>query len=486
MNKTGWKRRCVVGATVVLIATTARSFWIGGAREVPIDRILSNIERRVAKDPNNSHSQYLLGRVHGAAFARGDAWVRMYGGDDTTFERDLDSPRSPLGCGPIASSGLQWRSKRASGPSAEHLAPQESCMHLTEAVRHLSRAVELAPDDALYHVGLACALDSGAHLAQQIDSTVIAAALLGSLTIDDLGPARAALDELKSKDGAVRDAAEKKLAALGVRALSLVTAYRADSVEVRQAAVARVLTSAWRELAIEHYDRAFALAFDHDKKLAFIEGEIFPDLVSQEAASSYIRLVEARGVRGDAEAKRLTEIKAGLATIKAIPSDVTPILVPDECDATLESLFDGASASFDLAGIRVKQSWPWPRANASFLVWDPECSGAINSGRQLFGSATWWMFFEDGYAALDALDDNDDGWLSGAELEGLSLWRDGDRDGVSDAGEVETLATRGIAALATRADGIDGLALTRSNGAVLSDGHTLPTFDWVASPTPRQ
>ena len=96
------------------------------------------------------------------------------------------------------------------------------------------------------------------------------------------------------------------------------------------------------------------------------------------------------------------------------------------------------------------------------------------------------MFFEDGYSALDALDDNDDGWLAGAELEGLALWRDANRNGVSDAGEVETLAARGVVALATSADGLDGISLKRSNGVVLRDARTLPTFDWVTSPTPQQ
>jgi hypothetical protein len=162
---------------------------------------------------------------------------------------------------------------------------------------------------------------------------------------------------------------------------------------------------------------------------------------------------------------------------------ITPILVPDCADATaLESMFDGASTEFDLAGIGEKQCWPWPRESASFLVWDPECAGSITSGRQLFGSATWWMFFEDGYSALDALDENGDGWLCGAELESLSLWRDSNRNGVSDAGEVLTLSERGVTALATRANNLDGISPMRTNGVVLVDGTTRPTFDWIASP----
>jgi len=390
------------------------------------------------------------------------------------------------GSGPIAPTRLQWEPARQLGEKERHLSPTESCAHLTEALRHLSRAVELAPNDPLYQLGFACALDSGTHLATQIDSTVLASASFGKLSEHDEIIADTSLQNLKDGDGSVHAAAETKLTALGARLLDKLSRFRADPCPQRQVVVARLLTSAWRELAIEHYERAFALAFDRDKQHGPILNDLVPELASYEAAGSYIRLVEARGVRNEVEEKRLAEIKAGLATLEAIPTWMTPILVPDESDATLSTLFDGVSASFDLAGIRAKQNWPWPRASASFLVWDPECSGAITSGRQLFGSATWWVFFEDGYAALDALDDNDDGWLSGGELEGLSLWRDGNRNGVSDSGEVETLSARGVTALATHADGIDGLSLTCSNGAVLADGRTLPTFDWVASPTPER
>jgi tetratricopeptide (TPR) repeat protein len=37
---------------------------------------------------------------------------------------------------------------------------------------------------------------------------------------------------------------------------------------------------------------------------------------------------------------------------------------------------------------------------------------------RLFGTVTWWMFWNDGDHALDALDDERDGRLRGAELHG--------------------------------------------------------------------
>lgn len=43
------------------------------------------------------------------------------------------------------------------------------------------------------------------------------------------------------------------------------------------------------------------------------------------------------------------------------------------------------------------------------LVRDPQHKSKIESGRQLFGNVTWWMFWRNGYQALAALDDTMDG-----------------------------------------------------------------------------
>lgn len=96
---------------------------------------------------------------------------------------------------------------------------------------------------------------------------------------------------------------------------------------------------------------------------------------------------------------------------------------------------------------------------APLLVYDPQRTGIVTSARQLFGNYTFggrnniptvddtaplgdpWTH---GYEALGSLDANQDGKISGGELEPLSLWFDTDRDGVSDAGEVVPLAARSV------------------------------------------
>ena len=89
------------------------------------------------------------------------------------------------------------------------------------------------------------------------------------------------------------------------------------------------------------------------------------------------------------------------------------------------------------------------------------------------------MFWEDGYQALDALDDNRDGVLSGDELRGLCVWRDANGNGVCDPGEVVPVQALGIESISVRAtDSADGCP-ANVNGIRMRDGRVLPTYDWT-------
>ena len=82
------------------------------------------------------------------------------------------------------------------------------------------------------------------------------------------------------------------------------------------------------------------------------------------------------------------------------------------------------------------------------------------------------------------LDDNRDGWLQGGELKGVAVWFDRNADGVSDAGEIASLDSLGITAVATRMTGHDGDAPMCTAGLKLQDGRTVPTYDWIAPAVP--
>jgi hypothetical protein len=85
--------------------------------------------------------------------------------------------------------------------------------------------------------------------------------------------------------------------------------------------------------------------------------------------------------------------------------------------------------------------------------------------------------WRNGYVALSALDDNNDGKISGTELKGLALWRDANGNGVSDPGEVKPVTEWQIVALTYRnkRHGKDWVA---PRGVTFADGETQPTYDW--------
>jgi hypothetical protein len=90
------------------------------------------------------------------------------------------------------------------------------------------------------------------------------------------------------------------------------------------------------------------------------------------------------------------------------------------------------------------------------------------------------MMFRDGYEALSVLDDDRDGTLSGAELDGMALWIDANGNGVSEPGEVRSLASAGIARIGVKPSrGPDGV-LVCDKGVQFADGRVVKSFDWIS------
>ncbi len=144
-----------------------------------------------------------------------------------------------------------------------------------------------------------------------------------------------------------------------------------------------------------------------------------------------------------------------------------------------ELLAPDVHVTFDLDGFG-SSVWTWLQPSTGILVWDPGHTGSIQSGLQLFGSVTWWMFWRDGFQALAALDDNHDGWLSGKELAGLAVWMDHNQNGKSDAGEVIPLADAGIVRIGVSASADASGMLTNPRGIEFIDERLTPSYDWIA------
>ena len=236
------------------------------------------------------------------------------------------------------------------------------------------------------------------------------------------------------------------------------------------------------EAALEDY----RLAYDRSSKKELEMKYYAPgyEAVSQEAAERVVAIQQQRLKDGKVKAKdaeaEIGRMEKGLATLRRMPRAITPVIFSFREGARLQELVDpGARVTFDLDGFGGAE-WSWLKPSTGILVWDPEHTGMIRSGLQLFGSVTWWMFWRDGFAALSALDDNHDGWLSGAELAGVAVWVDRNQNGRSEPGEVISLASAGIVRICARGslDG-DGV-LGNARGIEFFDGRLTPAYDWIA------
>ena len=208
-------------------------------------------------------------------------------------------------------------------------------------------------------------------------------------------------------------------------------------------------------------------------------------LVSYEAGKAYVELAKGDEDITAAEAYIVDNIKQQLVRFQDLERSrmITPIILTLQKHTSLTDLLDPKeTVVFDLDGDGIAEQWPWVKVTTGFLVWDPAQTGCIVSGLQLFGSVSWWMFYPNGYFALDALDNDRDGYLLDAELKGIFVWFDTDANGHSDPGEVIPLDVLGIRALGTRPTGDDNGAPMHERGMIMENGTHRPTYDWITSP----
>ncbi len=202
-------------------------------------------------------------------------------------------------------------------------------------------------------------------------------------------------------------------------------------------------------------------------------------LISGEAARAWLALEEDS--KPDAATAR--KMKKDLKALETLPmGPITPIVFhPLQQERKTAPIDEEARVAFDLAGNGSGGIWPWIEEGAAFLVWDPLLQGRIRSGSQMFGDYSWEMPWKHGFEALATLDRNKDGWLRGAELDGLSAWFDRHPLGSCDPGEVVSLQRLGVRAIAleaqTHADG--NVVAWHPQGLHYDDGRKMPLWDWV-------
>ncbi len=128
-----------------------------------------------------------------------------------------------------------------------------------------------------------------------------------------------------------------------------------------------------------------------------------------------------------------------------------------------------APVLFDHDNDGVRTGTGWIKSDDGLLVLDRNGNGTIDGGAELFGDNTpgaAGALAANGYIALQGQDTNADGQINSQDTSytQLRVWRDLNQDGISQAGELQTLSQAGIASI-----GVAGTA-TNVNLAAMTNG----------------
>ena len=118
----------------------------------------------------------------------------------------------------------------------------------------------------------------------------------------------------------------------------------------------------------------------------------------------------------------------------------------------IETIGADGTVIFDHDGDGIKTGTGWVSADDAFLALDLNGNGTIDTGAELFGVDTVKSngeFAVDGFDALRELDSNSDGIFDqqDAQFENVSVWRDANQNGISEAGELVSLTDSGVVSI---------------------------------------
>ena len=447
------KLRTLLIACLLLLsmACLTHAFYFPSATYMPFDRLIANVEAYVRDHPKDPQGYYTLARMHYFAFVDQMPYVPMdyYASvipprvaeewqisrdrllidlrhvqatqmvlDEWKYATEADVPPDRRKEFQTAVQNKE-RELTDQGWKPERLDTRQVLTHAGAAVDNFERALDLDPENGLSYLGLAS-------LYEQYSSYV------ADVNITDHPPQLAHVTLVETR-------------------VMYYLAFRFSAEE--------------------------DLKSDHVLVLWGME-----TLASYEAGTAYLRL--AKKDPSIADANSVAQVETDLERLREhVSIGITPMIFSTQRhESVVDLLAPQTRVSFDLDGTGRKAQWPWVKPTTGLLVWDPFNKGEITSGRQLFGTATWWLLFANGYAALDTLDDNRDGSLSGRELKGIGVWFDKNADGRSEPGEVQPVTDFGVQAIRTRSTGSDHGMLMNPNGIILKDGTVVPTYDWVVSP----
>jgi Cadherin-like domain len=115
---------------------------------------------------------------------------------------------------------------------------------------------------------------------------------------------------------------------------------------------------------------------------------------------------------------------------------------------------DDSNVFLDVAGDGIKRRTSWVGPNDGMLAYDENANGKIDSPKEI-SFARFLTGAQTDLEGLRAFDTNHDGVFTAADAKwnSFGVWRDANSNGVSEAGEFQSLTAMGIASIALTADG---------------------------------
>jgi hypothetical protein len=268
-----------------------------------------------------------------------------------------------------------------------------------DALRLLNRAIELRPNEARYRLTLASALEAGEPLRDQVNDVWPLAPIVGALNSIDQYQ-QSLIEDVRKKFSSPSPESYANLRQYlnvvyypALRDVVMTLAYQNRERSELRSLIQRLRAEDWTNQIENQYFTAMSYALPGDGKAE--ERPIWggmEDWVSYEAGKAFIRVVESRNSR-PSDSIRLRVARETIRAFDALPPPrgITPIVL-DFGGVSPAGIESQKISTFNLDGSDLPQRWTWVTPTTGILVWDPEGLGRITSGRQLFGSVTWWIF----------------------------------------------------------------------------------------------
>lgn len=146
-----------------------------------------------------------------------------------------------------------------------------------------------------------------------------------------------------------------------------------------------------------------------------------------------------------------------------------PLVLDMDLSGVSLTALSASNAYFDLDSNGFAERVGWVAPREGLLALDVNRNGRIDNGSELFGNAT-----QNGFEVLARYDDNRDGRIDSndAVWNSLLVWRDANRDGVSDAGELTAITGNDVSGIDLTAEdpGLADRLYGRAGNTILAVG----------------